>query len=196
MPSPADKSISKHPPISTGTKGVLGNTKMATLGVTKTLKNAVTNAAAQTAIALVLTAGFVGVQILAGLDFIGLAEYGTIMLNFLPLEAVVVGFYFAVNIKRNGTTTPNTASTDSQLIPVVDNLIREVTSYNATIPTIMQTLTQINSALQLMGKALSALNATDTPTPASEPAATAEVAKAEPKAPSMDTGDPDGLLHR
>ncbi len=77
------------------------------LGITKRVRQSVTDAAAQTVIAMVITLGFVAIQILAGMGYFVVDLYSTIMGYYGPFEAIVLGFYFGVNITRaNGTVNP------------------------------------------------------------------------------------------
>jgi len=101
--------------------------------MTKRIRNAVADAAAQTVIAVILTIGFVTIQILAGTGVFVLDAYPSVMAWYGPLQAVVIGFYFGINIMRNNRTAE----------PAPD------------LAQVMQVLTTMNVALQQMGKALS-----------------------------------------
>ncbi|TET13499.1 MAG: hypothetical protein E3J82_02920 [Candidatus Thorarchaeota archaeon] len=88
------------------------------LGMTKRIKNAVTDAAAQTVIAVILTVGFVLIQILAGTGIFVLDAYSPVMAWYGPLQAVVIGFYFGINIMRNNKKAQPTPD----LVQVMESL--------------------------------------------------------------------------
>lgn len=164
------------------------------LNITKSVKNAVTSAAAQTIIAIILTVGFVSVQVLSGLGYFLEGQYGLIMGYFGPIEAIVVGFYFAVNIRKNDTTSTTDTGTGNGLIAVVDKLIQQLTASSGATATILQTLNQMNAALQVMGKAIIAASTSTTETPATAPTPTADQSTMEDKTHSREPGSPTGLF--
>lgn len=90
----------------------------AQLGLTKRIRNVVADAAAQTVIAVILTTGFVLIQILAGIGLFVLDAYSPVMAWYGPLQAVVIGFYFGINIMRNNKTAQPTPD----LAQVMDSL--------------------------------------------------------------------------
>lgn len=119
----------------------------AQLGLTKRIRNVVADAAAQTVIAVILTTGFVLIQILAGTGLFVLDAYSPVMAWYGPLQAVVIGFYFGINIMRNNRTaqpTPDLAETMQNLTSMDITLNR--------ISRVLVTLTSIITQLVKEGK--------------------------------------------
>jgi len=96
------------------------------LNLTKRIRDGLANAEARALIGAVLTLGFVGVQILAIYNVVNTDTYVVIMQWYVPIQAVVVGFYF-------GTPKPTPALgsvpsiTPSELVEVIQRLSRNQT---------------------------------------------------------------------
>lgn len=191
-----DKSISHDPHSSTRTKGVLRNMAAPTLSITKGLKNAVTSAAAQTIIAIILTVGFVSVQIFSGMGFFIEGQYGLIMGYFGPIEAIVVGFYFAVNIRKNGSTPAISTEDFAALASNFTNIVGVQSDILSRLAVIGNSHDAMTASLAKLANAQYALTQRLIALESKSDTQSKEASKKTSTERGVDSGDPDGLLHR
>ncbi len=108
------------------------------IGITKRVRQSVTDAAAQTVIAMVITIGFVAITILSGLGYFVPDMYNAIMGYYGPFEAIVLGFYFGVNITRPTVNGPVTPVVDVVLDQKVTQLTDDVAKLTAVVTTLVE----------------------------------------------------------
>jgi len=81
------------------------------LGITKKVKESLSNAMTQSIIAVILTVGYVIVMVLGGLGIMTVEAFNAVMADFRIIYAIVVGFYFAVQYFKNGKSSQTSDST-------------------------------------------------------------------------------------
>lgn len=155
------------------------------LSVTKRIKGSLADAAAQTIIAIILTVGFVCVQILGGIGFMTIEGFNGVMSYYGPLYAIVVGFYFAVNVLRNGKSSETSSSSLELIMNMITSTQQATVSTDSQVAQLKKVMESIAESQNRMADILQAV-VIKTAEKDKEPE------EPEPKEPSTEDDPPGG----
>lgn len=113
------------------------------------MKDSVFKTEARFVIGAVLTLGFVTVNVFTMIGFVEQPIYVTMMQWYVPLQAVVIGFYFGT-AKANGQQPTVTIDPLEQVTRVLDKLVNQIQILAGTYNTLSEQVDGIEKRLEAL----------------------------------------------